>query len=90
MQDLSSLFGMQIYPNPAESVAQLSVEVSAALTGSYQLQVMQTTGRVVEEMVIELGQGTRQINLETRNWPAGIYLVRAHDGSSGTLPLIKQ
>ncbi|HQU75460.1 MAG TPA: immunoglobulin domain-containing protein, partial [Chitinophagales bacterium] len=80
VQDLSSLLGMQIYPNPAESVAQLSVEVSAALTGSYQLQVMQTTGRVVEEMVIELGQGTRQINLETRNWPAGIYLVRlTHD-----------
>ncbi len=67
------LFG-NVYPNPAKG--EMTVQLQRSYSGSVGLQVISTTGQVMQQSSINLQASDVKINLNTASLPAGVYVLR--------------
>lgn len=78
-----------VYPNPAVSNANVSINASAAAEGT--LQVIDITGKTVMMSNLNLNAGYNNINIDVQNLSTGIYSVNVSIGKEVyTQKLIKQ
>jgi hypothetical protein len=66
-------FGVQVFPNPASSSAQLMIET---LLPNTQLIITNSMGQLIHQQVITNTNHT----IETANWPSGSYFLQVTDG----------
>ena len=67
------------FPNPTSGLAQ--IRVSAELDDAVTVRVYDVTGRVVATLAEGLyARGERTLDVDTRGWAAGVYVVRAQAG----------
>ena len=65
------------YPNPTQGP--LTVEVMSRIAGPAQMQVLDLTGRPVQQRVEPLLEGRNQVKFDLTAQPSGTYLIRASD-----------
>ncbi|MCB0820461.1 MAG: agmatine deiminase family protein, partial [Bacteroidetes bacterium] len=81
-QVTENLFSLKAFPNPASGL--VCVPLQSEIPLSVKLEVLDITGRVVEEVFEgRIQTGEKRFYLHTQNWQPGIYLIRAttHSGS---------
>ena len=66
------------YPNPTQG--DLTVEVMSKISGSVQMQVLDLTGRAVQQRTEQLLEGRNEVKFDLRAQPSGTYMIRATDG----------
>lgn len=74
--NLNQLLGAQLFPNPASSSVQLTVEVPASLTGNYTWSILNATGSVCNTKQLVLGEGKLNTTLSLEDLSAGLYFVQ--------------
>lgn len=74
--NLNQLLGAQLFPNPASSSVQLTVEVPASLTGNYTWSILNATGSVCSTKQLVLGEGKLNTTLSLEDLSAGLYFVQ--------------
>lgn len=80
---------VSVYPNPAVSNANVSINASAAAEGT--LQVIDITGKTVMMSNLNLNAGYNNINIDVQNLSTGIYSVNVSIGKEVyTQKLIKK
>jgi hypothetical protein len=62
------------YPNPAKD--HLNISYTSKLQGKGQLQVIDITGRMLQNRSVDLRQGTNYLNLELHNYKKGLYMIK--------------
>jgi photosystem II stability/assembly factor-like uncharacterized protein len=77
-------FDVQIYPNPADNIANIEFENF----GNYQIKVLDISGKLLH--IEELTAQNHQIN--TESWPAGIYQINItnENGQMSNKTIVKQ
>jgi hypothetical protein len=77
------------FPNPF--TGQLTVQLQLAQPEQIQLSLTDMAGRNVLSMPVQqLAAGSQQLQLDTRNLPAGVYLLRIESGDTArTLRVVK-
>ncbi len=78
------------YPNPTQGG--LTVEVMSRISGPAQMQVLDLTGRAVQQRVEQLLEGRNEVKFDLTAQPTGTYLIRAVDGQNrqGVVRVSKQ
>jgi hypothetical protein len=77
LQQADQLPGIRIYPNPVSD--RVTVQFDEAQTGTFRLELINTTGQVVQQSLVQL-TGNRLAAMELSGRPArGIYFLRARD-----------
>jgi len=69
---------LHVYPNPAND--QLFLSGYRSVTEKTTITVTDISGKLVERRTIGAGEGYYTENLNTGNWPAGLYLVHFASG----------
>lgn len=69
-----SLFNIQLLPNPADE--QVSVDIQSKLSGQGIIELLNNTGTVLQRQVVSLPVGSSRYNLNTAEYPEGMYFVR--------------
>jgi len=72
-EDREKIFGF-IYPNPVKS--ELNVQLNRSYTGSVGMQVISTTGQLLQSRSISLQGADTRIRINTSNLATGIYILR--------------
>lgn len=67
-----------IYPVPADE--QLTIEISSQIVSNITVQLINTNGMIVFNLVENINNGNKKIKLRTDQLPSGIYLVRVLTG----------
>ncbi len=68
------------YPNPTQG--SLTVEVMSRISGPAQMQVLDLTGRAVQQRTEQLLEGLNEVKFDISAQPTGTYLIRAIDGNN--------
>ncbi|WP_373511292.1 Ig-like domain-containing protein, partial [Persicitalea sp.] len=71
---------MKGYPNP--TAGNLTLEVLSEISGPAQMQVLDLTGRAVQQRTEQLLEGLNEVKFDLTAQPTGTYLIRAVDGSN--------
>ncbi|GGF04951.1 T9SS type A sorting domain-containing protein [Hymenobacter cavernae] len=86
VQFSSAKTAISIYPNPAPGTATL--DLTDLAPGEYNIQVLDITGRVVFEQML---QGSQQNPLDVQRLVPGSYIVRVRGGATNlALPLVRR
>lgn len=75
----SSIGGLRLYPNPAKD--QLTLEMSGAEEGIYQLRIVNALGQTVSMQAAGLSSSSPKHNIAVNAFPAGVYLLQLEHGS---------
>ena len=73
IQNIEALKHLNVYPNPASTAAMVNLHIAQA--SSVSLKLIDFAGKVMSEKAYGSVQGDYQINLNTSNLKAGIYVV---------------
>lgn len=75
-------FSMTSYPNPIKSGTMLNVEYNIPAQAAITVTVSDLAGKVVHtaKLNAQAGRGVQEVN--TRNWPAGSYMVTVKSGEN--------
>ncbi|MBX0291681.1 DUF11 domain-containing protein [Hymenobacter sp. HSC-4F20] len=71
-----------VYPSPATT--QATLDLRSLAEGTYQIQVLDATGRVIYTTA---ARGAQQLELPVQGWPTGAYVVRVQSGQGATTTL---
>lgn len=75
-----ALTDFEVYPNPTSN--QLFIEFTPERNRNIKLSIFNQLGKVVyRDEVIAPSDITQKLNINTGNWPAGIYMIRMDNGS---------
>ena len=66
---------------PLPFAGQLRVAVAAALAGAATLQLLDNLGREVRRLPLTLRSSAQQIEFDTENLPAGVYVLYLNSAS---------
>jgi len=64
----------EVFPNPVQEASILNIEV--AETTEAVVSIFESTGKLLQIYTTELQSGTNQLNLEMRDYAAGVYFVK--------------
>lgn len=80
--------GLQIWPNPFSSVANLSVVLPRA--GGYRVAAHDLSGRLVWESTQNLPAGENRLEITTADWTPGVYFMGFHSNEiSANIKVVK-
>lgn len=86
-QATENLFALKAFPNPASGL--VCVPLQSEIPLSVKLEVLDITGRLVEEVFDgRIQSGEKRFYLHTQNWQPGIYLIRATTRSGSVVQRI--
>ncbi len=74
-----NLTSLQFQPNPFDSQLHLPFELKEA--AAFEFQVFDATGKILHQEAKQQGAGAHQIELDTDNWPTGVYYAQVNTGS---------
>ena len=80
----------RIYPNPTQGKVKVERDNFSSPTGTYQLQIVDSRGKVTQRSNVDFQNGFITINLE--NYPAGVYqitLINQHEVYHDKISLVK-
>lgn len=78
-----------IYPNPAS--AMLNIKRQATDNGSYEMQIINNSGQIVNTTNTEVNNGVLEHSVNTSSLASGLYMLRvAHNEEQQVMPFIKQ
>jgi len=79
---------LTVYPNPAFDVINLNISMTKA--SSANVQIIDMTGRTVNNLMLNLNAGEQRVSLPVTNLPTGTYMIRlnAASGYAGTTKFI--
>ncbi len=69
---------MKVYPNPTQGEYQVEINWTETSTNA-QLQLLDLTGKVIDEMDVNLNTGTTHLQFNQGNLPMGTYLIRLNN-----------
>lgn len=69
---------MVVYPNPSQGEYQVEINWTETSTNA-QLQLLDLTGKVIDEMDVNLNTGTTHLQFNQGNLPMGTYLIRLNN-----------
>ena len=69
-----------IFPNPNQT-GLLHLNYTAAQALDLQVQLLDLTGKLVDEQVFSITEGQHTLQFDIQNLPAGLYLVHLQDGT---------
>jgi hypothetical protein len=76
---------LHVFPNPM-SRSRLQISLENAVSGNYQVQLLDMTGKVINQQIINLSQGSQSVYL---NYPAetakGTYIIKVTNPSDKTI-----
>ena len=84
------IYGMKVlsaYPNPAKNNFNLDLAVSQNET--VKLEILSTRGKVIITISKNLKQGLNMLELDVRNFEAGMYLIRIINVDSGEFEIVR-
>ncbi|RQO30180.1 hypothetical protein DBR32_11395 [Taibaiella sp. KBW10] len=79
VKEMNELSGISLYPNP--SAGSVSVHFENAVAGTYQFQLTDMTGRVLQTNEKSFGNGTNVFKANTAALDAGLYLMKVTNGT---------
>ncbi|MCC7507157.1 MAG: T9SS type A sorting domain-containing protein [Saprospiraceae bacterium] len=83
-ENAGSMSGMEVYPNPAGAI--FAVDFALRESARIQIEVFDFTGkRQALVAAADFSAGEHQVQVETGDWPAGLYLVTLRDDAGGTM-----
>ena len=86
IEDNDASFGLNVYPNPAENEANISVSVENA---SVAVSLTDLSGKVVYNNNLGTVNGTKNVTINTGNFANGIYMVALNsNGNISTKKLV--
>jgi hypothetical protein len=86
IEDNDASFGMNVYPNPAENEANISVSVENA---NVAVTLTDLSGKVVYNNNLGTVNGTKNVTINTSNFANGIYMVGVNsNGNISTKKLV--
>ncbi len=90
MTELPVELAVEVYPNPSDGAVTLRVRTS--VSGQGQIELLDLTGRVVQERTVELEAGDNTLPLDLNGQATGLYILRARDaaGRQGAVRLARQ
>ena len=82
--------GIHIYPNPTQGIVKVERNNSSSPTETYQLQIVDSHGKMIQKSEVDFEDGFIVINLE--DYPAGVYqltLMNQHEVFHEKVSLVK-
>lgn len=73
INDFEAFESVKVYPNP--SYDQLNIDIQNASSEDIQMTVFNQLGQKIESSIIQYQGNVQTINLDTRNYQEGVYLV---------------
>ena len=64
---------MEVYPNPTSGAGYVAID--SEVEQSVRLLITDMQGRMVSDQTLALQSGLQTIELQTAEWPAGLYLA---------------
>ena len=87
--ELSEQISITAFPNPATE--KVSLKFEDAEKGSYEVKVIDITGRLVYSNNLAVSAGTTSTTIETGNWSGGLYFAQiGKDGAQRVIAVAKQ
>ena len=87
VEELSSVTGAMVYPNPAD--AELNIKFAAVSDQNMKVIITDITGKVIQQNDVHAIQGDNVVLVSTETLAAGSYFVRLTDGTYyTTLPFV--
>lgn len=75
---LSEKGGHKLYPNPVQG--ELHLDLNMANATSVRIDICDMSGRLLKQVLTRVTEGIQTIDLNTEEFPAGIYSVRVMEG----------
>jgi hypothetical protein len=69
----SDTYATGVFPNPVDQT--FTLDMQSAQSMSVQVRVLNCTGAVVEEKLLQLTSGQNHFSFESEHWAAGIYTL---------------
>lgn len=86
-ESIESFNDLSLYPNPTDG--ELNVSFSAIKNKDMQFQVLDITGKIIQNNQINAAQGTNLVLLDTQKFAAGSYFLKVmSDDHFKTLPFV--
>ena len=82
----SSITGYSVYPNPANEVLNIDVELTSYQGDDVVVEIMDMNGRIVQSQSTELNRGFNHLEVDISEIPSGVYMINF----SGTKDYIKE
>ena len=82
----STVTGYSVYPNPANEVLNIDVELTSFQGNDVEIEIMDINGRIVRSQSTELNRGCNHLEVDISEIPSGVYMINF----SGTKDYIKE
>ena len=82
----SSITGYSVYPNPANEVLNIDVELTNYQGDDVVVEIMDIKGRIVQSQSADLNRGFNHLEVDISEIPSGVYMINF----SGTKDYIKE
>ena len=80
----------RLYPNPTQGMVKVERSISSSPIGTYQLQIVDSHGKLIQRSTVDFQDGFIVINLE--DYPAGVYqlsLINEHEVFHDQVSIVK-
>ena len=82
--------GIMLYPNPLTNGSRLQIAMEKAVSGTHVVQLMDLSGQLISQQLINLNEGAQTFNLDLPGQVAkGTYIVKMIDPASKTIQTSK-
>ena len=82
----SSVTGYSVYPNPANEVLNIDIELTSHQGNDVEIEIMDINGRVIQSQHAQLDRGHNHLEVDLSEIPSGVYMINF----IGTLDYIKE
>ena len=82
----SSITGYSVYPNPANEVLNIDIELTSYQGNDVEIEIMDINGRVIQSQHAQLDRGYNHLEVDLSEIPSGLYMINF----AGTKNYIKE
>ena len=82
----TSVKGYSVYPNPANEVLNIDLELENYQGNDIEIEIMDINGRIVQSQSTDLHRGFNHLEVDISEFPSGVYMINF----SGTKNYIKE
>ena len=86
MCEASAIDGYSVYPNPANEVLNIDLELENYQGDDVSIEVIDINGKIIQLQKVQLRRGYNHLEVDLSNLPSGVYMINF----AGTKDYIKQ